>query len=281
MVSAHLREVTIERTPLARGCGWQVSDATFRTTAAVARFESRHDGVAIAAVTAGSFRYRSSHGCVTLMPGALTLGNAGAEFECSYDGTWGDRCISFGYTCDYFERIAAGAGNANRAGFNTHRIAPTPAAIALTAEIGPHGCGALGRACAARRGGSAVVRRWRGDPAERARRAAHHQRARPHRGALQRAVVGRHHRRRGVHEPVSFPARVSRGRGRHAAPVSRPHPPAPRRRGTCGARRADCRDRVRARVRRPVDVRDDLRAGVRQIAARVSAGDARRTGLRG
>ena len=106
MGSAHLRDVTIERTLLAQGCGWQVSDVTFRATAAGARFESRHDGVAIAAVTAGSFRYRSSRGCVTLMPGALMLGNAGDEFECSYDGTWGDRCISFGYTCDYFERIA-------------------------------------------------------------------------------------------------------------------------------------------------------------------------------
>jgi len=135
MGSAHLRDVTIDRTLLAQGCGWRVSDATFRATAASSRFESRHDGVAIAAVIAGSFRYRSSRGCVTLMPGALMLGNDGDEFECSYDGTWGDRCISFGYTCDYFERIAAGTGNAKRAGFHTHRVAPTPAAIALTAEI--------------------------------------------------------------------------------------------------------------------------------------------------
>ena len=135
MGSAHLRDVTIERTPLAQGCGWQVSEATFRATAPSARVESRHDGVVIAAVTAGSFRYRSSRGCVTLMPGALLLGNDGDEFECSYEETWGDRCISFGYTCDYFERIAAGAANAQRAGFHAHRLAPTPAAIALTAEI--------------------------------------------------------------------------------------------------------------------------------------------------
>ena len=135
MGSAHLRNVTIDRTLLAQGCGWRVSDVTFRTTAASSRFESRHDGVAIATVIAGSFRYRSSRGCVTLMPGALMLGNDGDEFECSYDGTWGDRCISFGYTCDYFERIAAEAGNAKRAGFHTHRVPPTPAAIALAAEI--------------------------------------------------------------------------------------------------------------------------------------------------
>ena len=45
MGSAHLRDVTIERTLLAQGCGWQVSDATFRATSAGSRFESRHDGV--------------------------------------------------------------------------------------------------------------------------------------------------------------------------------------------------------------------------------------------
>jgi len=135
MGSAHLRDVTIDRTPLAQGCGWQVSDVTFRATSAASRFESRHDGVAIAAVTAGSFRYRSACGSVTLMPGALMLGNDGDEFECAYDESWGDRCISFHYTRAYFERIAAGAGGGKRAGFRTHRVAPTPATIALTAEI--------------------------------------------------------------------------------------------------------------------------------------------------
>jgi AraC family transcriptional regulator len=135
MGSAHLRDVTIDRTPLAHGCGWQVSDVTFRATSAASRFESRHDGVAIAAVTAGSFRYRSTRGSATLMPGALMLGNDGDEFECAYDETWGDRCISFHYTRAYFERIAAGAGGGRRGGFRMHRVAPTPATIALTAEI--------------------------------------------------------------------------------------------------------------------------------------------------
>ena len=134
-VAAQLRDVTIDRTPLAQGCGWHASDVTFRATSARSRFESRHDGVAIAAVTAGSFRYRSTRGCVTLMPGALMLGNAGDDFECAYEESWGDRCVSFSYTSEYFDRIAAGVPGARRAGFRTHRVAPTPAAIALTAEI--------------------------------------------------------------------------------------------------------------------------------------------------
>jgi len=135
MGSVHLRDLTIDRKPLAQGCGWQVSDVTFRATSTASRIESRHDGVAIAAVTAGSFRYRSSRGCVTLMPGALMLGNDGDEFECDYEESWGDRCISFYYTRAYFEQIAAGAGGSGRPAFRTHRMAPTPAAIALTAEI--------------------------------------------------------------------------------------------------------------------------------------------------
>ncbi len=72
-VQAHSKEVTISRATLAQGCGWSVSDVTFRATSARSRFESRHEGIAVVAVTAGSFRYRASHGCVTLMPGALML----------------------------------------------------------------------------------------------------------------------------------------------------------------------------------------------------------------
>jgi AraC family transcriptional regulator len=134
-VQSHSKDVTINRAMLAQGCGWSVNDVTFRTTSARARFESRHDGIAIVAVTAGSFRYRASRGCVTLMPGALMLGNAGDVFECRYDDTWGDRCVSFSYSGDYFERIAAGVAGAKHAGFLTHRLAATPRAIALTAEI--------------------------------------------------------------------------------------------------------------------------------------------------
>jgi AraC family transcriptional regulator len=132
---AEMRDIGIERTLLAQGRGWQVSDVTFRAHSTRSRFASRHESVMIAAVTAGSFRYRSRHGSVTLMPGALMLGNAGSDFECSYDEAWGDRCISFGYSDAYFERIAAGTGRGKRAGFRTHRAAPTPRMIALTAEL--------------------------------------------------------------------------------------------------------------------------------------------------
>src|SRR5262245_40269997 len=127
--------MTISRAMLAQGRGWSVSDVTFRATSARARFESRHEGIMIVAVTAGSFRYRASHGCVTLMPGALMLGNAGDAFACDYDDSWGDRGISFGYTPDYFERVAVGVTGVRHARFPSHRVAATSGAIALTAAI--------------------------------------------------------------------------------------------------------------------------------------------------
>jgi AraC family transcriptional regulator len=125
----HGAGVTSRRKLLAQGAGWGVSDAEF-FAARGARFEAQHDMVVIAAVTRGSFRYRAAQGHVTLMPGALLLGNAGDDYECRYEDG-GDRVIVFGYAPDYFARIAGG----RRATFRSHRVAPTPAAIALTAAI--------------------------------------------------------------------------------------------------------------------------------------------------
>lgn len=143
-MQSHSRDLTISRDELAQGRGWSVIDATFRADSPRSCFEGRHDRVTIVAVTAGSFRYRSARGSVTLMPGALMLGNAGDAFECRYEGSSGDRCISFSYTPDYFARI--GTGKANRKSFPMHRLAPTPAVIALTAGLE----GERGRADAAR-----------------------------------------------------------------------------------------------------------------------------------
>jgi AraC-like DNA-binding protein len=45
-----------------------------------------------------------------MTPGSLFLGNDGQSFECSHEHGSGDRCLSFSYAPDYFERIAADAG---------------------------------------------------------------------------------------------------------------------------------------------------------------------------
>jgi AraC-like DNA-binding protein len=75
-------------------------------------FEEQHRNVSIAVVVAGSFQYRSSVGVALLAPGSVMLGNAGHVFECGHAHGMGDRCISFSYAPEYFERITADAAGA-------------------------------------------------------------------------------------------------------------------------------------------------------------------------
>jgi AraC-like DNA-binding protein len=129
MSAAHISDITVTRNVLAQGGGWSVADVTFRAPSRRSRIAGRHDEVSICAVTAGSFRYRAAHGSVALMPGAIMLGNAGDEFECSYDEAGGDRCVSFHYAPDYLDRMAGPRA------FRTHRVTATPAVVALAARI--------------------------------------------------------------------------------------------------------------------------------------------------
>jgi AraC-like DNA-binding protein len=120
---------------IAAGRGWRVSDIEFRADTATCLLEDRHEQVLIAAITEGSFRYRSTRGSAILTPGAVLLGNAGDPFECTYEHTLGDRCISFYYTPDFFEHIARAIPSARRLDFEAHRIPPTAAMVGLTATV--------------------------------------------------------------------------------------------------------------------------------------------------
>ena len=127
--------ITATRRSIAAGRGWCVSDIAFRADSEDCLFEYRHESILIAAITEGSFRYRSTRGSAILTPGALLLGNVGDPFECSYEHTLGDRCISFNYTPDFLEQVAGALPGAMRFDFAAHRIPPTPAMVALTATI--------------------------------------------------------------------------------------------------------------------------------------------------
>jgi AraC family transcriptional regulator len=101
---------------LAQGPGWSVSDVMCTSGPRDRPFEERHSGFAIAIVVAGTFQYRAStpraHTASELMtPGSLLLGSAGQCFECGHEHASGDRCLSFHYSSDYLERIAADAGH--------------------------------------------------------------------------------------------------------------------------------------------------------------------------
>lgn len=58
-----------------------------------------------------------------MTPGSLLLGNAGDCFCCSHEHGSGDRCVSFSYDADCWERVAFGAGVPLKR-FPAPRIAP-------------------------------------------------------------------------------------------------------------------------------------------------------------
>lgn len=70
-----------------------------------------------------------------MTPGSLLLGSPGQYFECGHEHAAGDRCLSFGYAPDYFERLFADAC-ARRAKpvFPVLRLPPLPALAPVVAQ---------------------------------------------------------------------------------------------------------------------------------------------------
>jgi AraC family transcriptional regulator len=96
--------------PLGEGDGWRAVDIVCTYGAEDRPFEERTSAITIALVLAGTFAYRGERGPWLMSPGALLLGNAGDAFECSHQYGSGDRCLSFQFDSDLFERIAYDAG---------------------------------------------------------------------------------------------------------------------------------------------------------------------------
>lgn len=85
-------------------------------------FEEHFRATSISLVMAGSFVYRSEHGSSLMSSGTLLLGNAGHAFECSHEHNDGDRCLSFQFDEDLFERVAHDLGAAPK--LNIDRLPP-------------------------------------------------------------------------------------------------------------------------------------------------------------
>jgi len=111
--------------PLARGAGWTVADVLCTTGPHDRPFEEQHTQIQIAIVAAGSFQYRTAAGSEMMTPGSLLLGATGSCYECSHGHGSGDRCLSFGYTPEYFEQLATDTGG--RAAFRMGRLPPLQA----------------------------------------------------------------------------------------------------------------------------------------------------------
>lgn len=122
---------------IARGDGWTVADVVCTSGPQDRPFEEQHTHYSIAIVLAGSFQYRSQMGHALLTPGSLMLGNGGQCYECGHEHGEGDRCVSFWYAPEYFERLAADAGcRSNGAGFTVPRVSPLRALASLVACAG-------------------------------------------------------------------------------------------------------------------------------------------------
>jgi AraC family transcriptional regulator len=118
---------------LAAGAGWRVDDVICTSGPHDRPFEERHEGMCVAAVTAGTFQYRSSLGSAMLAPGALLLGNDHHCFECGHEHGVGDRCLSFQFTPEFLEGVAAEIPGARKIAFTVPRLPPHPALLPLIA----------------------------------------------------------------------------------------------------------------------------------------------------
>jgi AraC family transcriptional regulator len=127
--------MTMRAQTLARGPGWSVYDLACTAGPRDRPFEERHETVCIAAVTHGTFQYRSTEGRALLVPGAVLLGNHGRCFECGHEHGIGDRCLSFHFTPDYWEALIGAVPGAHTATFVVPRLPPSPSLIPLIAAV--------------------------------------------------------------------------------------------------------------------------------------------------
>ncbi|MDX8477830.1 AraC family transcriptional regulator [Mesorhizobium sp. VK24D] len=126
--------MTTTEKKLASGPGWQVSDVICTAKAGDKPFEEQHRSFCVAAVTRGTFRYRTRQGTAMLAPGAILLGNPGTCYECGHEHGAGDRCLSFHFAPAYMERIVVDVRGAKRLGFSGPRLPPLPFLTPLLAQ---------------------------------------------------------------------------------------------------------------------------------------------------
>ena len=118
---------------VAEGQGWRVTDIVCTSGPRDRPFEERYALASISLVLSGTFLCRSGHGSSLMSSGALLLGNPGQTFECSHQYGEGDRCLSFQFDPELFERLACDAG-ASPVRFDRDRLPPLRALAPLTAR---------------------------------------------------------------------------------------------------------------------------------------------------
>jgi AraC-like DNA-binding protein len=120
-------------TLLAAGDGWRVLDIVCTSGPRDRPYEERYGLASISLVLSGNFILRGKRGASLLSPGALLLGSPGRTYECSHEHGEGDRCLSFQFDPELFERVAIDGG-ARRAAFEHDRLPPLRALAPISAR---------------------------------------------------------------------------------------------------------------------------------------------------
>jgi AraC family transcriptional regulator len=134
MTEQAARDAKMSMRILASGRGWRVKDVLCRAGPETAAFEEQHGEIAIAAVSEGTFQYRSSLGAAVLTPGAVMLGAPGVCFECGHEHGVGDRCTSFHFAPAVWEEIAAAVPGAKKSQITRPQLPPLEILAPLFAE---------------------------------------------------------------------------------------------------------------------------------------------------
>jgi AraC-like DNA-binding protein len=117
---------------IASGDGWSVQDLVCTCGPHDRDTEELTSASSVALVLSGSFIVRDRHGTSLLSEGSYFLATAGHCFACSHRHGEGDRCLSFRFEPEIFERIAHDAGAAPL--FAHNRLPPLRDLSALTAR---------------------------------------------------------------------------------------------------------------------------------------------------
>jgi AraC-like DNA-binding protein len=117
---------------LASGAGWRVADIVCTCGPHDHPFDEGHDFASVSLVLSGTFTCRSDAGSKLLSEGSYMLLGPHQAYECSHRHGEGDRCLSFQFAPDAFERLAHDAGV--RPAFASHRLPPLRELASLTAR---------------------------------------------------------------------------------------------------------------------------------------------------
>ena len=241
-------------------------------------YEEQHREFVVAFVLDGLFEQHGPRGRTLMTPGAAMLGNPGACFECSHTHARGDRCLSFWYSEEYFDRILADASRRGISGFAVDALPP----LRETAALSTRAAAAINRpdddawdevAAQVAIASVGLSQRTVQSPAKVSSRAE--SRVADAVRLIERRTRGsslaRFARQTGWHEPVSLSPGVQRRLRAYSAPVCASR--AAETSGCAPARRAGANHRYRARLGLPrrVEFQPRVSRRVRCLTPPVSA----------